>query len=324
MPSLDSRVPAVLLRSTGIRFTTERWAPYAPSAGPESTCTWSPRRRKPGRALPLSPRDASAGRTDAWTWRRFSDCSWTWPTSSTSPAVLIAMDDRERDRRGPAARAADRAVICFLTSRQDSPSGSPTRRSWWSLPGSRHPAPADGDPRQRGGGGAAAWPLGLPVVAKWSSPWLLPAGAGLRSTQVLRSAQEARALCRRGEEAGSRLLLQAFLPPAAATSTGSSTATRDAAAVCGRRRRTASSAPGRAGRASPRWADGCRTPTWRAGRTADRLGPRLPRHPRPRLPPGRRHRRVPPARLQPPARRAVPALHRRRGDWTSYARCTWT
>ncbi|MER5430616.1 ATP-grasp domain-containing protein [Streptomyces sp. NPDC002588] len=61
---------------------------------------------------------------------------------------------------------------------------------------------------------SAAWRLGLPVVAKWSRPWLLPAGTGLRSTVVVHSVDEARELYLRTEEAGSRLLLQAFLPPA--------------------------------------------------------------------------------------------------------------
>lgn len=60
---------------------------------------------------------------------------------------------------------------------------------------------------------AFAWQLGLPVVAKWSRPWLVPVGTGLRSTLVVRSADEAQALFRRTEEAGSRLLLQGFLPP---------------------------------------------------------------------------------------------------------------
>ncbi|MFJ8191523.1 ATP-grasp domain-containing protein [Streptomyces sp. NPDC096094] len=59
----------------------------------------------------------------------------------------------------------------------------------------------------------AAWRLGLPVVAKWSRPWLVPPGGGLRSTVLVRSAREAGELYRRAEEAGSRLLLQAFLPP---------------------------------------------------------------------------------------------------------------
>ncbi|KPI17714.1 hypothetical protein OK074_1735 [Actinobacteria bacterium OK074] len=60
---------------------------------------------------------------------------------------------------------------------------------------------------------AAVRRLGLPVVAKWSRPWLLPPGSGLRSTAVIRSAQQARELFGRSTEAGSRLLLQAFLPP---------------------------------------------------------------------------------------------------------------
>ncbi|MFE1444486.1 ATP-grasp domain-containing protein [Streptomyces sp. NPDC058739] len=60
---------------------------------------------------------------------------------------------------------------------------------------------------------SAAWRLGLPVVAKWSRPWLLPPGSGLRSTALVRSTREARELHARGTEAGSALLLQEFLPP---------------------------------------------------------------------------------------------------------------
>ncbi|APE23589.1 hypothetical protein SVEN_4634 [Streptomyces venezuelae ATCC 10712] len=60
---------------------------------------------------------------------------------------------------------------------------------------------------------AMAWSLGLPVVAKWSRPWLLPAGGGLRSTSILRSPAEVRELYARTPEAGSRLLLQELLPP---------------------------------------------------------------------------------------------------------------
>ncbi|MFI8255403.1 ATP-grasp domain-containing protein [Streptomyces filamentosus] len=60
---------------------------------------------------------------------------------------------------------------------------------------------------------AMAWSLGLPVVAKWSRPWLLPAGGGLRSTTILRSLAEARELYGRTPQAGSRLLLQELLPP---------------------------------------------------------------------------------------------------------------
>ncbi|CAM5721426.1 ATP-grasp domain-containing protein OS=Streptomyces fumanus OX=67302 GN=GCM10018772_05940 PE=4 SV=1 [Streptomyces fumanus] len=55
--------------------------------------------------------------------------------------------------------------------------------------------------------------LGPPVVAKWSRPWLLPAGSGLRSTRLVHSARQVRELYARTGEAGGRLLLQAFLPP---------------------------------------------------------------------------------------------------------------
>ncbi|MFJ4770452.1 ATP-grasp domain-containing protein [Streptomyces uncialis] len=60
---------------------------------------------------------------------------------------------------------------------------------------------------------AAVWQLGAPVVAKWSRPWLVPTGTGLRSTVLVRSAAEAEALYRRTAEAGSPLLLQAYLAP---------------------------------------------------------------------------------------------------------------
>ncbi|MEX0168646.1 ATP-grasp domain-containing protein [Streptomyces sp. LMG1-1-1.1] len=59
---------------------------------------------------------------------------------------------------------------------------------------------------------AMAWSLGLPVIAKWSRPWLLPAGGGLRSTTIVRSLAEVRELYARTPEAGSRLLLQELLP----------------------------------------------------------------------------------------------------------------
>ncbi|WP_328537616.1 carboxylate--amine ligase [Streptomyces sp. NBC_00344] len=59
---------------------------------------------------------------------------------------------------------------------------------------------------------AAPWKLGLPMVAKWSRPWLLPGGSGLRSTTLVRTASEAVRLYERREEAGSRLLLQRCLP----------------------------------------------------------------------------------------------------------------
>jgi hypothetical protein len=62
---------------------------------------------------------------------------------------------------------------------------------------------------------AAVRRLGLPLVAKWSRPWLLPAAAGhagLRSTTLVRTAAEVRALYERGGGAGNLLLLQRYLP----------------------------------------------------------------------------------------------------------------
>ncbi|MFI2208761.1 ATP-grasp domain-containing protein [Streptomyces sp. NPDC020141] len=56
--------------------------------------------------------------------------------------------------------------------------------------------------------------LGLPLVAKWTRPWLLPAAAGLRSTTLVRSPAAARRLSERAGAAGSRLLLQRYLPDA--------------------------------------------------------------------------------------------------------------
>ncbi|MEU1595954.1 ATP-grasp domain-containing protein [Streptomyces sp. NPDC005708] len=54
--------------------------------------------------------------------------------------------------------------------------------------------------------------LGLPVIAKWSRPWLLPQASGLRSALLVRSPQQAGELYGHLERAGSRLLLQSYLP----------------------------------------------------------------------------------------------------------------
>ncbi|MFD4244221.1 ATP-grasp domain-containing protein [Streptomyces sp. NPDC058525] len=129
------------------------------------------------------------------------------------PAVLIAMDDLSAitvSRIGPMltdrfriphqpdnlpARVADKAELARLCAR-------------WDVPHPETVVPASG-----GEAAEAAWRLGLPVVAKWSRPWLLPAGAdGLRSTMLVHTVAEARRLYERSAEAGSRLLLQRFLP----------------------------------------------------------------------------------------------------------------
>ncbi|MEZ7003530.1 ATP-grasp domain-containing protein [Streptomyces sp. AD55] len=129
------------------------------------------------------------------------------------PAVLIPMDDacavavgRARAELAPAfllpdlpgdlpARVADKAELAGLCAALGVP----------------HPKTLV--PEGPGEAARAAWRLGLPVVAKWSRPWLVPAGSGLRSTVLLRSAREARELFLRAGEAGSRLLLQAYLEP---------------------------------------------------------------------------------------------------------------
>ncbi|WP_416964827.1 ATP-grasp domain-containing protein [Streptomyces sp. Agncl-13] len=128
------------------------------------------------------------------------------------PAVLIPMDDasavavgRMSHELAPsyllpqqpgalAERVADKAELAAVCAGADIP----------------HPVTLI--PESAAQAASAAWQLGLPVVAKWSRPWLVPAGTGLRSTVVVHSAQEARELFLRAEEAGSQLLLQAFLP----------------------------------------------------------------------------------------------------------------
>ncbi|MDT9700214.1 ATP-grasp domain-containing protein [Streptomyces sp. P17] len=129
------------------------------------------------------------------------------------PAVLIPLDDAGAVAVGRlgaelspayllpqqpgslAERVADKAELAALCAAA-------------GVPHPRTVVPADASEAA-----AQAWRLGLPVIAKWSRPWLLPPGSGLRSTVVIRSAQQARELYARTAEAGSRLLLQAFLPP---------------------------------------------------------------------------------------------------------------
>ncbi|MFD3543775.1 ATP-grasp domain-containing protein, partial [Streptomyces sp. NPDC058662] len=133
------------------------------------------------------------------------------------PAVLVAMDDlsaiavsraasmltdRFRIPHQPddlPARVADKAELSRLCAR-------------WDVPHPETVIPASG-----AAAAEAAWRLGLPVVAKWSRPWLLPAAAGLRSTMLVHTPAEARRLHERSAEAGSRLLLQRFLPAGADT-----------------------------------------------------------------------------------------------------------
>lgn len=129
-----------------------------------------------------------------------------------TPAVLVPLDDLSAISL---ARLGPRLAGRYLQPEQ--PSGLPERVAdkvelaaicgTLGLPHPRTAVPDNGEDAAR-----AAWALGLPVIAKWSRPWLLPEGSGLRSTVVVRSQQQARELYARGAEAGSRLLLQELLP----------------------------------------------------------------------------------------------------------------
>ncbi len=210
---LDTRVPAVLLRTDRNPFHhgTLGAVRSLGRAGVEvhliADCAGSPvRTSRFLRATHTPPRLGASLDEFAAVLRRVAD-------RVGRPAVLVALDDasavataRLREEltddyllpAGPvglAGEVADKAELAGLCGRLDLPHPATT------VPGS--PAEA----------ATAARELGLPVVAKWSRPWLLPADAGLRSTTVVRSAEEAAGLYRRSEQAGSRLLLQAFLAP---------------------------------------------------------------------------------------------------------------
>ncbi|SCK51441.1 ATP-grasp domain-containing protein [Streptomyces sp. WMMB 322] len=127
------------------------------------------------------------------------------------PAVLIALDDRgaiavaalaDRLRSrgfllpdtapGLPARVADKAELAGLCRDL----------------GIAHPVTVAPDSAAAAAREAAL--LGLPVVAKWSRPWLLP--KGMRSTTLVRTPAEAGELYEMSAHAGSRLLLQQRLP----------------------------------------------------------------------------------------------------------------
>jgi predicted ATP-grasp superfamily ATP-dependent carboligase len=213
VPLFDTRVPAVLLRTDRNPFHhgTLGAVRSLGRAGVDvhvvADCAKSPvRASRYVTGLHTPPPPGASPAAVAAVLRRVA-------ARIARPAVLIPMDDacavavgRMRAELAPAfllpdqpgplpERVADKAELAGVCASLDVPH-----------PRTRVP---DGPDEAA----AAAWRLGLPVVAKWSRPWLVPAGSGLRSTVLVRSAQEARELYRRAEEAGSRLLLQEFLPP---------------------------------------------------------------------------------------------------------------
>jgi predicted ATP-grasp superfamily ATP-dependent carboligase len=128
------------------------------------------------------------------------------------PAVLLPMDDlgalavlRLAGRlrgpyllpappAGPVARAADKAELAALCA------------------GLGVPHPPTLVPDDAAGAAAAVRELGLPAVAKWARPWLLPPGAGLRGTTVVTGEAQARRLFEAARAAGGRLVFQRLLP----------------------------------------------------------------------------------------------------------------
>ncbi|MGW5213304.1 carboxylate--amine ligase [Streptomyces sp. NPDC004051] len=213
MPLLDTRVPAVILRidrnpfhhgTLGAVRSLGRAGVEVHVVADESG---SPvRRSRHVRRLHPPPAPGASTEDVLAVLRRVAD-------RIARPAVLVPMDDasaiaagRLRDALAPSyllpempgtlpERVADKAELAAVCASADVP----------------HPVTLVPDSPRRAG--EDAWRLGLPLVAKWSRPWLLPAGSGLRSTRLVRSAEQARELYRRTDEAGSPLLLQAYLPP---------------------------------------------------------------------------------------------------------------
>ncbi|MGW6023280.1 carboxylate--amine ligase [Streptomyces sp. NPDC055099] len=215
MLTLDTRVPAVLLRidrnpfhhgTLGAVRSLGRAGVEVHVAAADSAESPVRRSRYLHQTHPPPPPGASL-RDIAVVLRRISH-------RVARPSVLIPMDDAgalaigrlQRElaetyllpdqARGLAERVADKATLIEVCAAAGIP----------------HPVTLL--PESPAQAAAAVRQLGLPLVAKWSRPWLVPTGTDLRSTVLVRSAGQAQELYGRSEEAGSSLLLQAFLPDA--------------------------------------------------------------------------------------------------------------
>lgn len=213
MQLLDTRVPAVLLRIDRNPFHhgTLGAVRSLGRAGVEvhvvADSTGSPvSRSRFLKEMHPPPPPGSSPREIVAALRRVA-------TRITRPAVLVPMDDasavavgRMREELAPSYLLP--AVPCALPEHV---ADKTALASVCASLGIAHPVTLVPDsPAQAAD---AAWRLGLPLMAKWSRPWLVPAGSGLHSTVLVKSAQQARELYLRSEEAGSPLLLQAYLPP---------------------------------------------------------------------------------------------------------------
>jgi predicted ATP-grasp superfamily ATP-dependent carboligase len=213
VPLFDTRVPAVVLRTDrnpfhhGTLGAVRSLGRTGVEVHVVADCAGSPVGRSRFVRRLHAPPAADAGPDEiAAVLRRVA-------ATLEHPAVLLPMDDagavavgRMRAALGTdyllpgpspvlPEHVADKAELATVCAALDVP----------------HPVTVAPDSAARAA--SAAWRLGLPVVAKWSRPWLLPAGSGLRSTVLVRSPREARELYARTPEAGSPLLLQEFLPP---------------------------------------------------------------------------------------------------------------
>ncbi|WP_181768493.1 ATP-grasp domain-containing protein, partial [Streptomyces albidus (ex Kaewkla and Franco 2022)] len=126
------------------------------------------------------------------------------------PSVLIPLDDRSAI--AVAARSAQLTGRYLLPDTlPDLPGRLADKAELATLcerAGIAHPTTtAPASPAEAAYEAAA---LGLPVIAKWSRPWLLP--EDMRSTTLVRTPSDAYELCERSAEAGSQLLLQRRLP----------------------------------------------------------------------------------------------------------------
>ncbi|MEV6395121.1 ATP-grasp domain-containing protein [Streptomyces sp. NPDC051907] len=147
------------------------------------------------------------------TWTRFVETLLQVSDRIGRPAVLIAMDDLSAI--GVAAHATRLASrYLFPAQPADLPALLADKAELAALcerAGIEHPRTVL--PASAAEAADAVRGLGLPLVAKWSRPWLLaPHAADLRSTTLVRSPADARRLFERTEQAGSRLLLQRYLP----------------------------------------------------------------------------------------------------------------
>ncbi len=128
------------------------------------------------------------------------------------PAVLVPMDDLGALL---VAEHAHRLAGRYLTAVQPAalPGNLADKAALATLcreAGIPHPETVvPGSPAEAA---AAVRRIGVPLVAKWSRPWLLDPASGLRSTSLVSSPRAAARLFERSAEAGSTLLLQRRLP----------------------------------------------------------------------------------------------------------------